>query len=96
MMDLPYFLEMVDIKHRYGSNLRTYHAEWKKADTHENYFYWLDHGEGKDVELPTVSMIKTWSLKIWTHVGLGAAREESRSVAQIPFIMNLSERKANS
>lgn len=47
MMDLQYFLEMVDLKHRYGSNLRTYHAEWKKADTKENFFYWLDYGEGR-------------------------------------------------
>lgn len=51
MMGLPYFLEMVDLKHRYGSNLRTYHEEWKKADTQENFFYWLDHGEGKHVDM---------------------------------------------
>jgi len=55
MMDLQYFLEMVDQKHRYGSNLRVYHEEWKKADTNENFFYWLDKGEGKLVVLPTVS-----------------------------------------
>ncbi|KAL9088720.1 MAG: hypothetical protein Q9165_006029 [Trypethelium subeluteriae] len=55
MMDLQYFLEMVDQKHRYGSNLRAYHAEWKKADTNENFFYWLDEGAGRNVELPTVS-----------------------------------------
>ena len=55
MMDLPYFLEMVDLKHRYGSNLRAYHAEWKKSDTHENFFQWLDHGEGKEVEIPQCS-----------------------------------------
>jgi hypothetical protein len=55
MMDLQYFLEMVDQKHRYGSNLRAYHELWKKADTHENFFYWLDHGEGKRVAHPTVS-----------------------------------------
>ncbi|KAI9662496.1 MAG: hypothetical protein M1821_008663 [Bathelium mastoideum] len=55
MMDLQYFLEMVDQKHRYGSNLRAYHAEWKKADTNDNFFYWLDEGEGRNVELPTVS-----------------------------------------
>lgn len=51
IMGLEYFLEMVDHKHRYGSNLRRYHAEWKKADTNENYFYWLDYGEGKDLDL---------------------------------------------
>ena len=55
MMDLQYFLEMVDQKHRYGSNLRAYHAEWKKADTNENFFYWLDEGDGRNIELPTVS-----------------------------------------
>lgn len=50
MMDLQYFLEMVDVKHRYGSNLRTYHEEWKKADTKENFFYWLDYGEGRFID----------------------------------------------
>jgi hypothetical protein len=55
MMDLQYFLEMVDQKHRYGSNLRAYHELWKKADTHENFFYWLDNGEGRNLEHPTVS-----------------------------------------
>ncbi|EKD18203.1 IQ calmodulin-binding motif protein [Drepanopeziza brunnea f. sp. 'multigermtubi' MB_m1] len=47
IMDLQYFLEMVDVKHRYGSNLRIYHEEWKRADTKENFFYWLDYGEGR-------------------------------------------------
>lgn len=42
---------MVDHKHRYGSNLRRYHVEWKKSDTQENFFYWLDYGEGKDLDL---------------------------------------------
>jgi hypothetical protein len=55
MMDLQYFLEMVDQKHRYGSNLRAYHEHWKKAETHENFFYWLDYGDGKKFEHPTVS-----------------------------------------
>ena len=51
MMDLQYFLEMVDHKHRYGSNLRAYHNYWKGQPTKENFFYWLDYGEGKTVEL---------------------------------------------
>lgn len=49
---LEYFLELVDHKHRYGSSLRKYHNEWKKAETTENFFYWLDYGEGKEVDLP--------------------------------------------
>lgn len=54
-MDLQYFLEMVDTKHRYGSNLRAYHDVWKDSDDHENFFHWLDHGAGKNYEHPTVS-----------------------------------------
>lgn len=50
-MGLRYFLEMVDLKHRHGSNLGKYHQEWLKNDTKENFFYWLDHGAGKDVDL---------------------------------------------
>jgi hypothetical protein len=64
MMDLQYFLEMVDTQHRYGSNLRTYHNEWKKADTNENFFYWLDHGEGKSLDLPIVPRSRLDSEKV--------------------------------
>ncbi len=34
-----------------GSNLRKYHAVWKNSNTHENFFYWLDYGGGKDISL---------------------------------------------
>ncbi|KAJ6086294.1 hypothetical protein N7486_010575 [Penicillium sp. IBT 16267x] len=50
-MDLQYFLEMVDVKHRHGSNLRAYHNVWMNSPSNENFFYWLDYGEGKDVDL---------------------------------------------
>ncbi|KAG8667439.1 hypothetical protein FPOAC1_012270 [Fusarium poae] len=51
MMGIRYFLEMVDQKHRYGSNLCRYHEVWKQTDTHENFFYWLDYGEGRNIEI---------------------------------------------
>ncbi|KAL8732641.1 MAG: hypothetical protein Q9166_002616 [cf. Caloplaca sp. 2 TL-2023] len=63
-MDLAYFLEMVDLHHRYGSHLRKYHAEWKKRPTHDNFFYWLDYGEGKNVSLENCSREKLDSMKI--------------------------------
>lgn len=50
-MDLQYFLEMVDVKHRHGSHLRAYHSVWKKSPSNENFFYWLDYGDGKNVDL---------------------------------------------
>lgn len=52
MMDVQYFLEMVDDKHRHGSNLRWYHSYWQTSASNENFFYWLDFGDGKDVEIP--------------------------------------------
>ncbi|KAH1353260.1 hypothetical protein KXV81_004509 [Aspergillus fumigatus] len=52
MMDQRYFLEMVDLKHRHGSNLRKYHNYWMNCPSTQNFFYWLDHGEGKDLDLP--------------------------------------------
>ncbi|KAJ5281731.1 hypothetical protein N7478_007103 [Penicillium angulare] len=52
IMDLQYFLEMVDVKHRHGSNLRAYHNVWKNSPSNQNFFYWLDYGDGKEVDLP--------------------------------------------
>lgn len=43
---------MVDSKHRYGSNLKYYHEAWTKGDTNDNFFKWLDEGEGKSLDLP--------------------------------------------
>jgi hypothetical protein len=65
LMNLEYFLEMVDVKHRYGSNLRTYHQEWLRSDmSNENFFYWLDHGKGKSLDLPLVSRAKLDSERV--------------------------------
>ena len=52
MLDMRYFLEMVDQKHRYGANLLVYHEEWLRSKANQNFFYWLDFGEGKHIDLP--------------------------------------------
>ncbi len=72
-MDISYFLEMVDVKHRYGSNLRKYHAEWKQSSTKENFFYWLDQGEGKNVNLEKCSRERLENMQV-RYLG----REERR------------------
>ena len=41
---------LADSETNSGSNLRTYHEEWKKSDTNENFFYWLDYGEGRFID----------------------------------------------
>ena len=58
-MGLEYWLEMVDRKHRYGSNLLKYHKVWSQSsDTEENFFYWLDEGDGKSEDLEACSREK--------------------------------------
>ncbi|PPJ56142.1 hypothetical protein CBER1_02068 [Cercospora berteroae] len=64
LLDLRYFLEMVDQKHRYGANLQVYHEEWQRRTTNENFFYWLDHGEGKVLDLKMCSREKLEKEKI--------------------------------
>jgi hypothetical protein len=58
LMDLRYFLEMVDVKHRYGTNLQVYHEEWQREDTKQPFFEWLDHGPGRHMNLPGCSREK--------------------------------------
>ncbi|XAO23003.1 hypothetical protein I312_101780 [Cryptococcus bacillisporus CA1280] len=50
-LETQHWLEMVDGKHRYGSNMKYYFRKWKEADTSDNFFRWLDKGEGKDLDL---------------------------------------------
>lgn len=47
-----HWLEALDAKHRYGSNLAQYYDVWKQEATLDNFFFWLDHGSGREVELP--------------------------------------------
>lgn len=63
-MDLSYFLEMVDVKHRYGSNLRKYHKAWKEAATTDNFFYWLDEGEGRDAVVENCSRERLENMQV--------------------------------
>jgi hypothetical protein len=58
LMDLRYFLEMIDAKHRYGANLQAYHEVWQRQSTTQNFFYWLDHGAGLNLDLSLCSREK--------------------------------------
>ncbi|KAI8563092.1 hypothetical protein RHMOL_Rhmol03G0086600 [Rhododendron molle] len=46
-----HWIEAVDPRHRYGHFLHLYYKEWCKTDAGQPFFYWLDLGDGKDVEL---------------------------------------------
>ncbi|GMN39391.1 hypothetical protein TIFTF001_008618 [Ficus carica] len=45
------WIEAIDPRHRYGWNLQAYYEEWCKTDAGQPFFYWLDIGDGKDLDL---------------------------------------------
>ncbi|KAK1282145.1 hypothetical protein QJS10_CPB22g01234 [Acorus calamus] len=48
---LQHWLEAIDPRHRYGHNLHFYYDNWLHCESRQPFFYWLDVGEGKEVNL---------------------------------------------
>ncbi|KAM7257588.1 hypothetical protein ACFE04_013329 [Oxalis oulophora] len=48
---LQHWLEAIDPRHRYGHNLHLYYDVWFKSESSQPFFYWLDVGDGKEVNL---------------------------------------------
>ncbi|RWV79667.1 hypothetical protein GW17_00059165 [Ensete ventricosum] len=46
---LQHWLEAIDPRHRYGHNLHLYYDEWFISESKQPFFYWLDIGDGKEV-----------------------------------------------
>lgn len=47
-----HWIEAIDPRHRYGHNLHIYYEKWCETDANQPFFYWLDIGDGKNVDLP--------------------------------------------
>ncbi|KAK6941364.1 hypothetical protein RJ641_026741 [Dillenia turbinata] len=52
---LQHWLEAIDPRHRYGHNLHLYYDIWFESESTQPFFYWLDVGDGKEVNLPRCS-----------------------------------------
>ncbi|KAJ9190344.1 hypothetical protein P3X46_001560 [Hevea brasiliensis] len=50
---LRHWLEAIDPRHRYGHNLHLYYNVWFASESSQPFFYWLDVGDGKEVNLET-------------------------------------------
>ncbi|GAA0147182.1 hypothetical protein LIER_36468 [Lithospermum erythrorhizon] len=48
---LQHWLEAIDHRHRYGHNLQFYYVNWLQCESKQPFFYWLDIGEGKEINL---------------------------------------------
>lgn len=50
---LQHWLEAIDPRHRYGHNLHFYYDAWSESRSSQPFFYWLDVGGGKELNLPS-------------------------------------------
>lgn len=48
---LQHWLEAIDPRHRYGHNLHIYYDLWFESESSQPFFYWLDVGDGKEINL---------------------------------------------
>ncbi|KZV50514.1 hypothetical protein F511_33737 [Dorcoceras hygrometricum] len=48
---LRHWLEAIDPRHRYGHNLHLYYDNWFISESSQPLFYWLDVGDGKEMNL---------------------------------------------
>ncbi|XP_042062388.1 IQ domain-containing protein IQM4-like [Salvia splendens] len=48
---LQHWLEAIDPRHRYGHNLHIYYDVWFLSESTQPFFYWLDVGDGKEINL---------------------------------------------
>lgn len=55
---LQHWLEAIDPRHRYGHNLHLYYDVWFKSESNQPFFYWLDIGAGKEINLQKCSRAK--------------------------------------
>ncbi|KAJ6840672.1 IQ domain-containing protein IQM1 [Iris pallida] len=48
---LQHWLEAIDPRHRYGHNLHLYYDVWFDCESTQPFFYWLDVGDGREVNI---------------------------------------------
>ncbi|XP_065856418.1 IQ domain-containing protein IQM3 [Euphorbia lathyris] len=46
-----HWIEAIDPRHRYGHSLHVYYEEWCRTNSGQPFFYWLDIGDGKELDL---------------------------------------------
>ncbi|KAI3455578.1 hypothetical protein Pfo_012241 [Paulownia fortunei] len=51
LLVVKHWLEATDPHHRYGENLQLYYNVWFNSHSSEPFFYWLDIGDGKQLDL---------------------------------------------
>ncbi|XP_059462756.1 IQ domain-containing protein IQM3-like [Corylus avellana] len=51
ILAFEHWIEAIDPRHRYGHHLRMYYNQWCSSNAGQPFFYWLDLGAGKEIDL---------------------------------------------
>lgn len=52
LLMIPFYVfGQIGLRHQYGHDLHIYYDVWSRSENTELFFYWLDIGEGKEVNL---------------------------------------------
>ncbi|KAL8511685.1 hypothetical protein ACS0TY_018201 [Phlomoides rotata] len=51
LLATKHWLEAIDPLHRYGENLKLYYDAWLNSHSPQPFFFWLDFGDGKGIDL---------------------------------------------
>ncbi|XP_071739321.1 IQ domain-containing protein IQM6-like [Rutidosis leptorrhynchoides] len=87
---LQHWLEAIDPRHRYGRNLQYYYDKWLLSENSQPFFYWLDIGEGKDVDLKICPRTKLFKQCI-KYLGPSEREEYEVIVEDGKFMYKLSK-----
>ncbi|KAF4148073.1 hypothetical protein GN958_ATG02767 [Phytophthora infestans] len=89
MLHKDFWLEALDEQHRYGFHLRAFHKAWKLETAEEedsssdaSFFHWLDHGNGKNVDLPECTQQQLRTTKV------EYCNAEQRKSYELKFVSN--------
>ncbi|XP_042943712.1 IQ domain-containing protein IQM3-like isoform X2 [Carya illinoinensis] len=55
ILAFQHWIEAIDPRHRYGHYLRLYYNRWCASNAGQPFFYWMDLGAGKEIDLPECS-----------------------------------------
>ncbi|CAJ2661087.1 unnamed protein product [Trifolium pratense] len=64
-----HWLEAIDPRHRYGHNLHFYYDVWFQCQSSQPFFYWLDIGDGKRVDITDICSRKKLQRQCIKYLG---------------------------
>jgi len=89
---LQHWLEAIDPRHRYGHNLHYYYDCWLQCESKQPFFYWLDIGEGREINLEgkcSRSKLQSQCIKYLGPVSIRRTQSKEKISVQQTVVANI-------